>query len=249
MMMKMTIDNFVAVAIKDNIYVILSKPCSYEVAEKFKDTPLIDEKFDIVTLEFLQTLPACSIIGAEYLHLKTRALSVERNSVNLYQIFPPVKSQWADIIVDDRDKAGRITINSCWGDWNYYWKSCDKSFKQFLIELKTKKEYFAFKMGDNNCFDFEASIVDLKKQVLLNRKNNRLDKLMARLSYNEIVHIERNCPETVEDLYRQYNATKYLIYVSCLNLITRISFEFEEFWQEAFLPFINYLEQEIKNEK
>ena len=71
-MKERTIDNFVAVAIKHRISIITSKPCSYKLAEKFKDTTLIDEKFDIVTLEFLQTLPICNIIGVKYLPLNQK---------------------------------------------------------------------------------------------------------------------------------------------------------------------------------
>ncbi len=239
---------FVAVAIKDNIYIILSKPCTYEEAKKFKNTQLTNEKFAIVTLKFLKTLHISRILGIEYLNLKTNTMNIKKTTVNLYKITFSKKHQWADIIIDNQNKSGRIIINSSWGNWDYYCDLCETTFKQFLITLKNKKEEVAYQLREEDWFDYKATIINLKKQVINDRRNNLIDEVMVGRIYNEILEIENNCSGTIEDFYKQYGATYYLHVVYDSDFIKTISPEFEMFWQEAFLPFIQYLEQEVENE-
>jgi hypothetical protein len=95
---------------------------------------------------------------------------------------------WADFNVEDCGTAGRLSIHSDFGDWNYYWNSCGKPFKQFLTGLND--DYLMSKLGKREVFivDYDT----MRKDVIDSRRKEYITKEEARTCYHVIDYLERN---------------------------------------------------------
>jgi hypothetical protein len=70
---------------------------------------------------------------------------VSKSQVDAYNLQLPHGYQ-CQILIEEGDKSGRITIVSEFGTWSMYWGSCGGSFLTFLAGLDM--EYFATKVGE-----------------------------------------------------------------------------------------------------
>jgi len=117
-------------------------------------------------------------------------------------------------------------------------------FEQFIINLAKDKHYFATKFGESNWLDFEGTIKAWKKEVLESRRNDYIPAVDARLIWREIFEIEHEDTNLANALYK-YNLLGFFDGMPPTN--TGISPDFNQFFETAFLPFVEYLKTEIDN--
>jgi hypothetical protein len=174
-------------------------------------------------------------------------MKVTQSTIQLYQLRNIDNGGWADISIDEGKNSGRISIASDWGTWQYYWNSCGKPFKQFLIDLRNDMPYVAGKMNADRWFDFDATIKKLKEDVLVSRRNEQIDKEQARLIYDEIKEIDNACSISDRNHFYDLLATSDNLseWRYDAETETDVTPQFKAFWQKAFLPFLTYLEQEL----
>lgn len=172
-------------------------------------------------------------------------MKITQNNIQLYELRDIGNGRWADIVIQEGENSGRISIASDFGSWQYYWNSCGKPFKQFLIDLRSNMHYVAGKMNADRWFDFDATIKKLKEAVLVSRRNDSIEKEKARLIYNEIKGIEKEYPSSKKYFNDLYYKSDYLSYWNYeFDAETDVEPQFKAFWQKAFLPFLTHLEQE-----
>lgn len=70
---------------------------------------------------------------------------VSKSTVDAYNLRLPHGYQ-CQIIIEEQEKAGRVTIVSEFGNWSMYWGACHIPFLDFLADLDI--EYFATKVGE-----------------------------------------------------------------------------------------------------
>jgi hypothetical protein len=148
---------------------------------------------------------------------------------------------WANITIDT---AGRLSIQSDYGNWQYYWGAHGGSFKSFLTGLN--KQYVADKFGASNCFDIDSTIETLEAVFEEAEKEGEMTPEMVDESETEIKSL-RQC-STMEHYCH--------VWVSCEiaqafqdnpDVSYRISPLFERFWDEVWPVFIEELKKELKD--
>jgi hypothetical protein len=70
---------------------------------------------------------------------------VTKHSIDAYNLQLPHGYQ-CQILIEEGEKSGRITIVSEFGTWSNYWGSCNMPFLDFLTGLDI--QYFATKVGE-----------------------------------------------------------------------------------------------------
>jgi hypothetical protein len=173
-------------------------------------------------------------------------MKIEKNTIELYRIRLE-KSGWADISIDDNDKAGRISIASDWGSWEYYWGSCGSSFKEFISSLNI--HYVACKFGEDKYINVEKSVFGWKKSVIEQRRDEEITSDFARLVYEEIKELEENCApmDLVEACRSQTNLLEFSGYSP--DFVKEVSPRFKRFWEKVFMHFQQHLKDEIESAK
>lgn len=174
-------------------------------------------------------------------------MNIQVSTIKVYKLRDIGDCGWADIAIDPSENGGRISIASDWGSWQKYWGSCGSDFEKFLIGLRNNMDYVAGKMQADNFFDFEGTINALKSRVLEYRRRDEIEKNKARLIYNEIKSIEdegypsRN--SFLEDYYQTENLSRWHYEVETVDTVSP---QFRNFWNKAFLPFLDYLQAKDK---
>lgn len=101
-------------------------------------------------------------------------MNITKEQVEVYKLRSSDTSiGWADITVDNRGTAGRLSIASDYGKWQYYWGSTGCGFKEFLTRLN--EHYMAEKFGADGYFDFEATIASIKEGIINDRKDENIE--------------------------------------------------------------------------
>lgn len=72
-------------------------------------------------------------------------MPVTKTKIDSYKLNLP-SGYRCQILIEEGDESGRITIVSEWGNWSMYWGSCGEPFLDFLQGLDI--EYFAVKVGE-----------------------------------------------------------------------------------------------------
>ena len=174
---------------------------------------------------------------------------ITKSTVICYKIRFKESSLWADITIDENDKAGRLQIASDFGDWQYYWGSCGESFKKFLIGLDI--HYTAGKFGADRWFDLDKTIALLKSQVeeylsyegYLSKTNLKTlkEKLSAEI---KILEHEVSCKD--EFIHKMWDSEELIkMFDSSPDIITGIEPLFQRFWDEIWSVFVQELKKEI----
>jgi len=112
--------------------------------------------------------------------LETEGVFVE--PVTLYH-FEFKSFGWAYVIFKDvcPRKVFCLMINSDWGTWAYTWRRTEEDWWNFFTTAGN--EYLAAKLAPlhkNREFDAKETILNLKTQVICNRKNDFISKEKAR---------------------------------------------------------------------
>lgn len=171
-------------------------------------------------------------------------MKITKSKVEIYRLRD--NGRWADITIDENGNAGRISIASDWGSWQYFWGSCGCPFKEFLIGLKSNIHYVADKMGADNYLDKEATIKGIRSYINDNKEYfpNRKEMLL------EVDNISEEDWTDSSGFYQLINSTNYL--VECydwIEVVKTITPQFRGFWKEAFIPFLESLQAEAKSKR
>jgi hypothetical protein len=175
-------------------------------------------------------------------------MRISKKTIQLYKLRDIGDCGWADISIDEGEQAGRISIASDWGSWQFYWGSCGKPFKQFLIGLSHNMDYVAGKMNADRWFDFDATIKKLKNDVLISRRNNYIEEEQARSIFNEIKEIENESPSDANHFVSLFYDTENLCNWRDADTETDVTPQFKAFWKKAFLPFLEHLKLEVTSD-
>lgn len=165
------------------------------------------------------------------------------------------KCLWAKINLDCGEESVNVMISSDYGEFNHYWGYCGMNPKEFLI--KTDMNYTMKKLmgGSDNMYepDFKERLKSFKKLVIEYRKENNITKEQAREAWIKILSIFDYCQNS-NDIY----------YSECINSeeLECILYDSEsipentkkkntviEFWEDIWIPFINFLKEEIIENK
>jgi hypothetical protein len=172
-------------------------------------------------------------------------MNIEKSTIQLYRIRLE-KSGWADISIDEHGNAGRMSIASDWGSWEYYWHSCGMPFKEFLTSLNL--HYVASKFREDDYINVEKTVKAWKKSVIEQRRDDVIDSDQARLVYDEIKEIEYcSASDFVSAVHSQKDLLEFLEYG--LDIIKEISPRFKTFWDKIIVPFKQHLKAEIESAK
>lgn len=169
--------------------------------------------------------------------------TITKTQVECYKINSP-RSGWADIVVDDNGKAGRIQIDSDYGSWQRYWGACGCPFKEFLIDLNL--DYVAGKFGAAKWFDHEATMKLLKKDLaeLLDSTTLAYDEFDLDLELEEL----EGCDDPSIFIHLLWNSEILSkVMESGFSLQYDIEPGFKQFWTKLWPVFIDELKNELNN--
>ncbi len=169
---------------------------------------------------------------------------ITKTQVECYKIRYEKQDYWADITIDSGDNSGRLSISSDYGNWAYYWGSCGKSFKEFLISLNI--HYCAGKFGCDRYFDSEATIKLYKRQILQERRIDCISQEEAREMFNEIKELD-DCDDESYFIHKMFESHKLMRYYDgCPDIVKIISPSFKRFWDKPWKDFVDQLKKEIE---
>ena len=100
--------------------------------------------------------------------------------------------------------CGEIVINSSFGTWSNTWTACGVPFKQFLTRAEFDYLFTKFMGIKLNCFDGNATMVQIKQDIMERRKSGSLDKDEAREAWGSVMdedeRITSNSEESCQSL-------------------------------------------------
>lgn len=168
--------------------------------------------------------------------------TITKTQVECYKITSP-RSGWADIVVDDNGKAGRIQIDSDYGSWQRYWGACGCPFKEFLVNLNL--DYVAGKFGASKWFDHEATMQLLRKDVEGHVEGNVI-VLFDEFDLEEELDKLEGCDDPQIFTHLMWNSSVFNeICEGGFQLQYDIEPGFKQFWTKLWPVFIDELENEL----
>lgn len=169
--------------------------------------------------------------------------TVHKDTIEIYRIRGLKHGYWADISLDEAERAGRISISSSNGNWSYYWGACGESFKRFLIGLDIY--YAAGKFRCGHVLDLPATINSWKRQLLSERREEYLDAEEARELYDEIDRITAHVISRSDLEYELFNSNSLMKFFDFNpDIATKVDTQFEIFWSHIWPHFITALKEE-----
>jgi hypothetical protein len=159
---------------------------------------------------------------------------------------------WATIALRDYQRSandatilhgGEILINSDFGNYAYSWGNMGCPLKQFLCGLD--RGYIIDKLanGREYEFDFDGSVVLVKKEIIKQRREHDLDTIDARLAWEEIP--TDRCSQDMF-IHRLFDCKPLGREPWCFTT-TREKPRFTAFHKHVWLPFIEHLRAEISD--
>ncbi len=179
--------------------------------------------------------------------MKELDYTFSKSKVDCYKLRDKTSGMyWADITVDAHENTGRIQIASDFGDYQYYWGSCGRPFKEFLTRLNIV--YASSKFGADKWFDLDATILDYKKSLLQYRRDGG-DPATCRVIFNQILELVDTGSENEFrcELWNRHELTS--LFNHCPEIKTDVSPQFKKFWNTAWQAFITELKKEVEEEK
>lgn len=85
---------------------------------------------------------------------------------------------------DDTYYCGEIMINSSFGSWANTWTACGRPFKEFLIDTSFDYAFTKFMGTQLERYDGEATVAQIKRDILERRRTNSLDGEEAREAWD-----------------------------------------------------------------
>lgn len=96
----------------------------------------------------------------------------------------------------DNDRhACRVMITSSFGDYGYFWSHCGGRGKKFLTHMSMDYAMGKFMGSRLDVFDFDATIIDMKKPLLEEVRKRDINPDLARAFWDAIKNIESERPD------------------------------------------------------
>lgn len=175
------------------------------------------------------------------------------NNVQCYQLRELEHGCWADIYMSANGNTGTLFIQSDYGSWDYFWGSCGKPFKEFLVGLDRGYLLTKLNSGKELYFDCDLYIKNLRKE---------LDKLYLNSEIEPQEHDDAlwEISEYLEDYSTKesicsafYSDCKVLSKIFPDGFSTSSATDFHplmyRFYEEAWVPFVQLLKEELKEVK
>lgn len=195
-------------------------------------------------------------------------MSVKKTQRECYEV--RANREFANITIDCWDRianrgtkhegtyyCGEIVIHSSFGTWGHIWSACGQPFKQFLIEAEFDYVFTKFMGSELSCFDGEAAVREVRREVLEQRRRGELSKDQAREAWDlvtfeegRIETSESDCGYALQDiaaqLDRDHPMHDYFADPSCWPRATKHDIQAVGFWRELWPLFVAKLRQEIE---
>jgi len=168
---------------------------------------------------------------------------ITKSNIESYKIRYDDKFYWADINIDAGESSGRIQISSDFGDYQYYFGSCGMMFKEFLCKIEM--DYLSRKFGQSDWFDLDATINNLKSRIF--EYTDSKDKQIRQELLDELSNLEES--SSIEEFICKMNNSTLILQMEDYNphVYKTINPVFKNFWTHIWIPFINELKKENKN--
>ncbi len=155
---------------------------------------------------------------------------------------------WADITLREWKGGGSFNCQSDYGNYAYTWGAIgERTLRQFLCGLDM--DYFMKKAapgGSYEDFSVAGSIKALRQRILDSRMDGRLDKITARLCWDDILDVECECDESVDLYFHKMMETEFAYKHLCGYDPTSIPSRYvvkaqcEGFWERVWGPITEY---------
>jgi len=164
------------------------------------------------------------------------------------------KCLWAKINLDCGDESVNVMISSDYGDFSHYWGRCGMNPKKFLTTIDMHYAMKKLMHGTDNlyCPDSNERLKSFKKLIIEKRKYNYITKEEARIAWNRIIRIINRTGDNDEVYFNEcFNSEEFenIIYdIESIPMDTKMKNMVIEFWEDIWLPFIEYLKKEIEDQ-
>lgn len=173
-------------------------------------------------------------------------MEIKKNQGDVEKYVVRVEREWAILYIDE--PSGVFSAFTSWGNWAYSWQhhGCP-SLKHFLIQIaRERDDYFERKLAGTDWFDRDRTEVEIKRQILYERKVGILDEHQARSLWNEM---EEFTPNTTGEYFHwlgdQSEELKEVIGFDEPIYIQGPPPAIREFKKRCFIPFAEYLKKEL----
>jgi hypothetical protein len=151
---------------------------------------------------------------------------------------------WADITIDANERGGRIQIASDYGNWSNYWGAAGSDFKDFLKRIS--HDYAASKFGAERWIDVKATVAMYKRDLLEQRREERLEQEEARQIYDEIDDLKMESHSTLVQAIQ--HSAYVLDFINSVYDMPELCYEdnphFLHFWNELWPVLLAEFERE-----
>lgn len=138
--------------------------------------------------------------------------------------------------------GGLIVIASSYGNWSYVWSNTGNTpFKNFLCGVR--KDYLSEKLMGTDAYVIDWEVTNKKTAAFI-----RENLVVARkaLLVNILAELERTTNEPSAELIEDFGWCDVEINeIIEANRVDKLNSNFEYFWDELWVPFIEELKKEI----
>jgi hypothetical protein len=163
------------------------------------------------------------------------------------------KCLWAKINLDCGKQSVNVMITSDYGEFSHYWGSCGMNPKKFLTTIDMHYAMKKLMHGTDNLYepDLDERLKSFKKLIIEKRLYNDITKHEARVAWNRIINIIGSCAD--EEYFHQCANSdefeKIIFDWEMIPMDDKIKSMVVEFWEDIWLPFTEFLKDEIKEQQ
>lgn len=171
----------------------------------------------------------------------SKEMKIEKSLVECYRMRDGY--EFADFTIDAHEHAGRVSVASSYGSFEYYWGACGCPLKEFLGRIDM--DYAARKFGQANWFDLDKTIVGFQSQVDEEKEfkaQTWLEIIQAEINYLK----SASCKEELNHMLWEDSPELMSLCDHQPDVQVSIDPHFKTFWNKFWLPFVEYLKEELK---
>jgi hypothetical protein len=175
-------------------------------------------------------------------------MSVTKSTIEKWHIRRP-NGWWCGNFLFDNIN-GELCIHSDWGNWAFRWGSMGEGMdlKKFIVSCNTGYLMSKFaNPSEIDWFDFDATIKELKKEVLKLRRNSDLDEEPARDCWSEIADFDE--VNSAAHYWEKFYSTSHLkgLYYDhyAIPCVTDYHPRLRAFMREGWPLFISAIKEEL----
>ena len=155
------------------------------------------------------------------------------------------------ITVEYPGKGVRVSATGQFGNYGYWWAYPGEDPKKFLISLYM--DYAMEKLSKEDVWEDDPSKYpqQVKETIIRLRREKRLNQMVARRIYNEMLEITDMFDESssiLNALINHWASTLVFGDYTGLPYARKVRTDIKDFWEYAWKPFIEELKKEVSNE-